>query len=302
MNSGVTGRRHGRNARWNSRSTCAGLFLIMTTSYAPYTYANLPVLLQKMAERTVQSPSARAIYTQSTFGEGEAGVGDGDPAFFDQINLDEALEIYSLVRSLRPESTLEIGFCCGGSGLAILQALEDNDMGTHHAVDPYQTSYAAGMGKRNVQKARLGHRLQLFETFPENALPQLPRVQFAFIDSSHLFDLTMLDFVLVDKLLESGSVLALHDTWMAAIQKLIRFILLNREYVVFRPSAAPPSRLSMRSQLVQILRRICRCLPRSEQIFAPEFLTPWHCYNFSNIAFLKKLGNDQRDWRSFHRF
>ena len=274
----------------------------MTTSYAPYTYANLPVLLQKMAEMTVQSPSARAIYTQSTAGDGGAGVGDGDPAFFDQINLDEALQIYSLVRSLRPQNTLEIGFCCGGSGLAILQALEDNDMGTHHAVDPYQSSYAAGMGERNVREAGLGHRLRLLGTFTENAFPHLPRVQFAFIDSSHLFDLTMLDFVLVDKLLESGSVLALHDTWMAAIQKLIRFILLNREYVVFRPSASPSSRVSLRSQLVQILRRICRSLPRSEQIFAPEFLTPWHCYNFSNVAFLKKLGNDQRDWRSFHRF
>src|SRR5215472_9690530 len=98
MNSGVTGRRHGRNARWNSRRNCAGLFLIMTTSYAPYTYANLPVLLQKMAEMTVQSPSARAIYTQSMAGDGGAGVGDGDPGFFDQINLDEALQIYSLVR------------------------------------------------------------------------------------------------------------------------------------------------------------------------------------------------------------
>jgi predicted O-methyltransferase YrrM len=280
----------------------SGFILIMTRSHAPYTYANLPVLLQKMAEMTIQSPSANALYTQSMLGEGEAEVGDGDPAFFDQINRDEALQIYSLVRSLRPENTLEIGFCCGGSGLAILQALEDNDMGTHHAVDPYQTSYAAGMGKRNVSKAGLGHRLRLFETFPENAFPHLPRVQFAFIDGSHLFDLTMLDFVLVDKLLESGSVLALHDTWMAAIQKLIRFILLNREYVVFHSSATPPSRLSLRSQLVQILRRICRSLPRSEQIFAPEFLTPWHSYNFSNTAFLKKHGNDQRNWRSFHRF
>jgi len=280
----------------------SGFILMMAMSDAPYTYAILPVLLQKMAEITVQSPSAKGIYTQSMLGEREAGVGDGDPAFFDQINLDEALQIYSLVRSLRPENTLEIGFRCGASGLAILQALEDNDMGTHHAVDPYQTSYAAGMGKRNVSKAGLSHRLRLFETFPENAFPHLPRVQFAFIDSSHLFDLTMLDFVLVDRVLESGSVLAVHDTWMAAIQKVIRFILVNREYVVFRSSATPSSRLSLRSQLVQILRRICASLPRSEQIFAPEFLTPWHSYNFSNIASLKKLGNDQRDWRSFHRF
>src|SRR5438132_8892913 len=75
----------------------SAFILIMTTSDAPYTYANLPVLLQKMAEMTVRNPSAKAIYTQSMLGEGEAGVGDGDPAFFDQITLDEALQIYSLV-------------------------------------------------------------------------------------------------------------------------------------------------------------------------------------------------------------
>jgi hypothetical protein len=42
------------------------------------------VLLQKVAEMTVQSSLARAIHTQSMAGEGGAGVGDGDPAFFDQ--------------------------------------------------------------------------------------------------------------------------------------------------------------------------------------------------------------------------
>src|SRR5260370_18770621 len=100
----------------------------MTTSVTSFTYANLPVVLQKMAEIEVQSPSAQTIYTQSMLREGEGKVKGSDPAFFDQVNLDEALQIYSLVRTLRPKNTLEIGFCCGCSGLAILWALEDNGM------------------------------------------------------------------------------------------------------------------------------------------------------------------------------
>jgi predicted O-methyltransferase YrrM len=256
-----------------------------------------------MAKTTVQSPGAgKAICTQSMLGEGQVGARDGNPAFFDQVSLDEALQLYSLVRSLQPENTLEIGFCCGCSGLAILQALEDNGMGTHHAVDPYQTSYAVNMGKRNVKKAGLDHRLRFLEAFPENAFSHLPRVQFAFIDASHLFDLTMLDFVLVDKLLDKGSVLAFHDTWMPALQKVIRFILSNREYVIFRSFPISRSRISLRSKLLEFFARICKTLPRSDRIFAPEFLAPWDSYNFNNIAVLKKLANDQRDWRSFHLF
>jgi predicted O-methyltransferase YrrM len=275
----------------------------MTTSDTSYTYANLPAVLQKMAELEIQSPSAHTTYTQSMLGKGESKLKAGDPAFFDQINLDESLQIYSLVRTLRPKDTLEIGFCCGGSGLAILGALEDNGIGTHHAIDPYQTSYAAGMGKKNVAKAGLDHRLRLFETFPENVCTQLPRVQFAFIDASHLFDLTMLDFVLVDKLLDQGSILALHDAWMPAIQKVIRFILSNRGYVTLPAPAKSAARPSFRSKSMQVIRAFAKRLPRSEHIFAAEFLKPWHSYCFrGNIAFLQKLADDERDWREFHDF
>src|SRR5689334_14509381 len=82
---------------------------------------------------------------------------------------------------------------------------------------------------RNANKEKPDHRLRFFESFPERASSELPRVQFAFIDASHLFDLTMLDFLLVDKLLESGRILALHDAWMPAIKKVVRFALTNRE-------------------------------------------------------------------------
>jgi predicted O-methyltransferase YrrM len=274
----------------------------MSTSVTSFTYANLPVVLQKMAEIEVQSPSAHTAYTQSMLREGEGKVKSGDAAFFDQVNLDEALQIYSLVRKLRPKNTLEIGFCCGGSALAILGALEDNGLGTHHAIDPYQTSYAADIGKRNVGRAGLDHRLRLFETFPENVFSQLPRVQFAFIDASHLFDLTMLDFVLVDKLLDQGSVLGLHDTWMPEIQKVIRFILSNREYVALPFTAKSAARPFLRSKSVQLIRELAKRLPRSKQIFAQEFLKPWHSYCFGDIAFLQKVTDDRRDWRSFQAF
>jgi predicted O-methyltransferase YrrM len=274
----------------------------MSTLETSFAYTDLPLLLQQMAGIQVTSPSAETAYTQAMLREENRKIKSDDSAFFDQVNLDEALQLYSTVRKLKPENTLEIGFCCGGSGLAILQSLEDNGKGTHHAVDPYQTSYAANMGRHNVSRAGLEHRLRFFETFPENAIAALPRLQFAFIDASHLFDLTILDFVLVDKLLDEGSVLALHDAWMPAIQKVIRFILSNRDYVAVHPSRDSKPRGSIRSRAFQAARRACKILPRSERIFAPEFLTPWLYYGFGNIALLKKVAEDRRDWRAFHPF
>jgi len=112
----------------------------------------------------------------------------------------------------------------------------------------------------------------------------------------------MLDFVLVDKLLDQRPVLGLHDTWMPEIQKVIRFILSNREYVALPFTAKSAARPSLRSKSVQLIRELAKRLPRSKQIFAPEFLKPWHSYCVGNIAFLQKVADDRRDWRAFHAF
>jgi hypothetical protein len=100
----------------------------------------------------------------------------------------------------------------------------------------------------------------------------------------------------------SFTVLALHDTWMPAIQKVIRFILSNREYVPMSPSRVAKPRRSIRSRLAHAASRTCGILPWSERIFAPDFLTPWRSYGFGNIALLKKAADDRRDWRAFKNF
>src|SRR5438093_918687 len=83
---------------------------------------------------------------------------------------------------IRPGASVEVGFCCAGSGLAILKALADNGYGIHHACDPYQSSYAKNAGLNNVAVAGLQDRLQFHEAFPEETLPKVPRLQFAFVD------------------------------------------------------------------------------------------------------------------------
>jgi predicted O-methyltransferase YrrM len=261
-----------------------------------FTYADLPLLLQKMAELKFVSASKNETYAQSRLEEEQR---TNCEEFFDQVTLEEALRLYSTVRDLKPANTLEIGFCTGASGLAILKALEDNGLGTHYAVDPFQASRAGSMGG-NVNKEKPDHRLRFFESFPERASSELPRVQFAFIDASHLFDLTMLDFVLVDKLLEPGGVLALHDAWLPAIKEVVRFALTNREYAAHSSTRVPRSNLQ--SKLIGMLRELCRQVPDADGIFAQEFLKPVRKDGLENLIVIKKIGGDNRDWKTFRSF
>ena len=144
----------------------------------------------------------------------------------------------------------------------------------HHVCDPYQTSYTKGKGRKNVQAAGLDKWLDFHEAFPGETIPGFPRLQFAFIDASHLFDLSVLDFVLIDKKLDIGGVVAFHDMWMASLQKLARFILLNRGYRLYAPPGVSPT-VPRSGWLRRTFVAGLRHLPAAERIFAQELLMPW---------------------------
>ena len=216
------------------------------------------------------------------------------------VSQDEVTQIYNVVKFLKPTNTLEIGFCLGFSGIAILQELHDTNGGKHYAIDPAQSALAGGLGLENVQRAGHSARLVFFEDYPEEVWTQIPRVQFAFIDASHQFDFTMLDFALTDKRLDVGGVIGFHDTWMGSLQKVIRFILKNRDYSIFVAGESPPAPAN--TGLSGAIKGALRRLPRSSRLFSEEILTPWTSLCASNMIFLKKENEDTRDWRHFIQF
>jgi predicted O-methyltransferase YrrM len=233
-------------------------------SSGPGPWTDLPPILVEMVERgEVTTPDGKTVPAHSG------------------VSLDEALVLYRLVRERRPLVTLEIGYAMGHSGLAILKALEDNGSGVHHAVDPAQTSAWHRIGVDVAARAGLRHRLELHECYPEEVVPSLPRPQLAFIDGAHLFDLILLDFVLTDKRLDVGGVVVFHDTWMPAVQTVLRYVLANRSYRPVRLSGAPPSR-NDRGRLAR-LRDWAR--GKKRPVTGPE-----------NLAILEKTGDDGRPW------
>jgi hypothetical protein len=168
---------------------------------------------------------------------------DGRVALHSNISIGEALTLYRIVRDIKPKMSAEVGFAQGISALAILKAIADNESGFHHIIDPFQDKYD-DVGLAMIERARLSSRMKYHRQFADEVIPHLPELEFGFIDSSHLFDLTISEFVMMDHKLNIGGMIAFHDMWMPSLQKFLRYVLANRSYELVRtfdsPAAANP--------------------------------------------------------------
>ena len=130
----------------------------------------------------------------------------------------------------------------------------------------------------------------------------MPKIQFAFIDASHLFDLTLLEFVLVDKILASGGVIGFHDLWMPSLRKVLNYILTNREYRICAQmdNAKDSKRPMLKEHFKKNFSRLISRLPKADRIFAPDLLT--YLPLLQNLTIIEKVKDDSRDWRYHANF
>jgi predicted O-methyltransferase YrrM len=212
----------------------------------------------------------------------------------------EAQRLYDVVRTLQPDASVEIGLAQGVSALAIAQALHDTERGLHHVIDPFQSVDWENIGLANLARAGVEDRVHFYEAFPEEVIPSLPEVSFAFIDGWHLFDVTLGEFVLVDKRLAVGGLIGFHDLWLSSLQKVLRYILANRKYRIHHDVA--PEAVSSRQRRNRRLSMLARRIPRASRILRPEVLKPGPDLGLPgrNMVFIEKMGADDRDWH-FHR-
>jgi len=214
------------------------------------------------------------------------------------VSRDEALLLSYAVKYLRPVKSIEIGLAKGVSTLAILGAIRENKIGHHVVCDPFQADYQ-NAGIEMVRRAGLDQFWTFHRKFAEEVVPTIDSCEFAFIDASHLFDLTLCEFVLVDKKLCEGGVVGFHDLWMPSLQKLLRFVLANRGYEIWSPPTTQvlnPGRSS--SLKVRMASWVGRS-PLGKKFLAPEIKKPWQNFNLPNLVLLRKIRNDDRHWTSF---
>jgi hypothetical protein len=89
---------------------------------------------------------------------------------------------------------------------------------------------------------------------------------------------------------------------MPSIQAVLRFILANRAYEICRDFSPRKPRLRLGQRWKHIIARCLDKIPAAERIFDSKILVPWSTFQIGNLVFLRKLSNDQRDWRYYQRF
>jgi len=159
---------------------------------------------------------------------------------------DEAEFLGRVVRCLAPVTTLEVGLAMGCSALAICDAIAGTPHARHIVIDPRQNARPlwAGIGLHNLARAGFTPLVEFHEEPSFRTLARLEterrRIQFAFIDGFHTFDFTLVDFFLIDRLLDVGGLVAFDDADWPSVRRVVRYVATNLAYTVH--AAMPPRR------------------------------------------------------------
>jgi predicted O-methyltransferase YrrM len=124
------------------------------------------------------------------------------------VQRDEALVLHALVRALRPETVLEIGFLAGDSAFNFLRALDQKARLYSFDVDPACADLAR---ERFGHDPRLVFRVRSQESLtPEDIDGRL--ADFVFLDAGHELGLNQATFGKLLPMMAPNATLAVHDT------------------------------------------------------------------------------------------
>lgn len=158
----------------------------------------------------------------------------------DGISPAEAELISATIEELQAARTLEIGLALGLSALAICGAIATRPGARHIILDPSQNSPTNwdGIGLYNLERAGFKSLIEFYEQPSAVALPALQaagtRLDFAFVDGRHTFDHVLIDFFYIDQMLRVGGVIMFDDADWPSIRSVIRFMVANRAYTVYK--------------------------------------------------------------------
>lgn len=235
------------------------------------------------------NPTLEKIYQTSHVEDSQGNSIDPFPTATSQ---ETGTILYELIQKYECQKSLEIGCAYGLSTLFMCQAHQNRGSGNHTAIDPKQSSRWKSIGLLNVKRAELEDRFRFFESPSYEALPKLladgEKFDFAFIDGSHFFDYTLVDFFYIDKLLSVDKFVVFDDLWMPAIRKVIHYVLRNRQYELVKidkPIGLKESMGRLKNRLIQNI---------FERDYGRIRFLP------HNICLLKKVAEDKRPWE-FHR-
>ena len=214
--------------------------------------------------------------------------------------LEQCEFLQELIYEVRPDSSVEVGLAYGISTIAILEALNSSGKKFNHKViDPFQQDWK-DIGLVNIERAGFIDHVTFYRKFSDQVLPELQaqglKVQFAYIDSTKVFDVLMTDVYYITKMLETGGILVLDDCGFPGIRMLVRYLSQHPVYKVYRGfQKDKPS--AKKNLLKNAYYSFTALLPFKKHAFPGYNFKKDEALgvNYACVAF-KKIKEDDRHW------
>jgi predicted O-methyltransferase YrrM len=228
------------------------------------------------------------------------------------ISREEGEFLQEMIRSARPQVSVEVGCAYGISSLYICEALREVNAAKHIIIDPYQHSVWEDVGLANLRRAGYADIIDFHEVFSYQYLSRLTEervtIDFAFIDGAHTFDYVLVDFFLIDKLLRPGGIVILDDLLYPSIRSVCQYVLSNLHYKCIGPKLGElPEQVRWRRLVSRVRQHGIGPLLKTplSRIFVPKISLTDSQLNlpaYSNYVALQKLREDDRHWTHHRAF
>lgn len=207
-------------------------------------------------------------------------------------------EVFDLVK---PVKSLEVGLAYGISALFILEKHKEYNSAprSHIIIEPFSWG---GVAEHNIQKEGLSELAEIKYEKSHDVLPKLYydncHIQFAYVDTTKLFDVVFQDFYFIDKILDINGVIVLDDCgggW-PGVQRVARFINSLPHYRILKTHNK--TKTTLKKQIAEsFIKIIIKLLPFKKRFYPTiSFKTDSELkLNYSCIAF-RKISEDKRNW------
>jgi predicted O-methyltransferase YrrM len=220
----------------------------------------------------------------------------------DGIKESEGEMLLRMCQEVQAMTTLETGLAFGASALVFLHHHTTYAKGgKHFAVDPNQLTSYRGAALRIINDAGYASCFQLLNGPSHLEIPKIieskTTLDCAFIDGWHTFDYTLVDFFLIDKLLRPDGLVAFHDMYGPAKQKVLRFILSHRDYEILKRY-----RISGKERRILMLKFFVSRLLKRPSLLLSSYHWEYQLFDSSGLIVLKKKSSYEPNYDFYRRF
>lgn len=217
--------------------------------------------------------------------------------FHSHTSKDQCLFLQKIIADNKFSRSVEIGLAFGMSAIAIAEVIIENG-GQHTVIDKFQVSDWGSNGLQLIEQAGYKDAVEFHEDYSHVALPAFlsegRTFDFAYIDSTKLFDYLLVDFFFIDKMLTEGGIIVFDDAAFPGIRKLLRYLSQLPHYKVY-----DSFKKNLPNSYDGTIAGILRKLPKAEKYLSPKILQSDYSMGIGTYCVaLQKLGEDSRkyDW------